>query len=114
MPQAYGSFVPVNFILTEDVCFECNQFFGGELETPGARASVEGIHRFNTERMMSPKSFLKMPKAVFDGRAASPTQLHLAGDVGVVQPATCLQRDERRARRSAASMAASCPGGVGG
>ncbi len=62
MPQAFGLFKPDNLLLRKEVCEDCNAYFGQELEVKGARASVEGIHRFTAAKLMGPDSFLKMPK----------------------------------------------------
>jgi hypothetical protein len=62
IPQAFGLFEPDNLLLRKEVCEDCNAYFGRELEVKGARASVEGIHRFTAAKLMGPDSFLKMPK----------------------------------------------------
>jgi hypothetical protein len=62
MPQSFGLFKPDNLLLRKEVCEDCNAYFGNELELKGARASVEGIHRFTAAKLCGPESFLKMPK----------------------------------------------------
>jgi len=45
MPQAFGTFEPESPILRDCVCVQCNNFFGGALEMPLSRDSLEAVLR---------------------------------------------------------------------
>src|SRR5438552_3735218 len=60
MPQAFGLFRD-NWVLDAEVCMTCNSALGKEVETPAARGSIEGVHRYLTRKLMGPDSFLKIP-----------------------------------------------------
>lgn len=54
MPQAFGLFES-NLVLRDQVCRECNQVMGDEIETPAARGSIEGVHRFKAGKPGQPR-----------------------------------------------------------
>lgn len=62
MCQAFGKFKN-NLVLRTEVCADCNDVMGRTIETPGARGSIEGVHRFHTKTLMGVESFVKMPKS---------------------------------------------------
>jgi len=47
IPQCFGRFTPDNLILYKDVCDECNQYFGENLELFLAKDTIEGIKRYS-------------------------------------------------------------------
>ena len=65
IPQSFGVFKG-NFVLTDDVCDDCNQFFGNALEIFLARDTIEGMHRcdFNVKKPGEFKSLGKRSKLI--------------------------------------------------
>lgn len=46
LPEAYGTFAPVSFVLYETVCKSCNGEFGRSIELSLSRDSMEALLRF--------------------------------------------------------------------
>jgi HNH endonuclease len=61
MPEAFGMFEQ-NLTLLNEVCQDCNTAMGKDVETPGNRGSIEGVHRFKTGELTTAKRFLKTPR----------------------------------------------------
>lgn len=60
IPQAFGLFEG-NFTLHKEVCDNCNQYFGDNLEIDLSRDSIEGIYRFKLG-VKPPKNFKSLGK----------------------------------------------------
>jgi hypothetical protein len=92
IPQAFGRFSPGNLILHDQVCGDCNGYFGRHLELFLARDSLEGLQRLRHK--MYPKDSLKKPRRVqikiAEGKwkgvivAASPSGQY--GQIGLERP----------------------------
>lgn len=60
IPQSFGVFKN-NFVLTNVVCDDCNQFFGDELEISLARDTLEGMRRYDFQ-VKKPAEFKSLGK----------------------------------------------------
>ena len=60
IPQSFGVFKN-NFVLTDAVCDDCNQFFGDALEISLARDTIEGIQRYDLQ-VKKPNEFKSLGK----------------------------------------------------
>jgi hypothetical protein len=61
LSKGFGTFQQ-NLTLLRAVCDDCNQIMGDEVETPGIRGSVEGVHRYQTPELRDPEAFAKTPR----------------------------------------------------
>jgi hypothetical protein len=60
IPQSFGVFKN-NFVLTDAVCDDCNQFFGDALEISLARDTIEGVQRYDLQ-IKKPDEFKSLGK----------------------------------------------------
>jgi hypothetical protein len=68
MPEAFGKFRDNLVLSNGEVCRDCNQVLGDEVETAAVRGSVEAAHRFQNRKRLPTKkpnaaeSFAKAPR----------------------------------------------------
>jgi hypothetical protein len=61
LSQGFGMFEQ-NLTLVDEVCQDCNSTLGADVETPGIRGSIEGVHRFKAGKLRSVSRLLKTPR----------------------------------------------------